>query len=314
MPVKHNRKLNINFGALIAPIIIVAMAVILSLGVADRFQTEQTTQFKDDAEDALHLVTMKLDNYRDLLYAGRAFVASSDSVTNTEWRTFYNQQAVFDRYQGVSSIAYINSVQTADLKRFEAELKASDYFGPSYALKDQSDRPVHGIARAYVSQNDLSSILGIDLLASEDRYEVYKKSEAKGSIVASPPFKLATGYDGFFSVLPVYKNNALDGYVLTSFRYNDLMKRLFADTTFGYRITDITSNKLLYESGYEESGNHLDQTIDVGGQSWKMEISRPLTERPVGRMLPAAIMATALILAMTLYAYANRPTSRTVKK
>lgn len=302
-------------GALVAPLIIVVLAGILSLNVADRFSTELLSRFEKESQDSLRLATIKLDNYRDLLYAGRAFALSSESVTGGEWKSFYNQQSVFERYPGVSSITYVESVRTEDLRAFETKMKSAGYFGPSYELKEMSDRETHGLATAYVSQNDLSAIVGLDLLRLDDRYAVYTSAEAKGTVVASPPFKLATGYRGFFSVLPVYRADRLEGYVLTSFRFDDLMKKLFEDGSFGYEVTDVTTNepqRLYRSASYDPRGNMSEQTLQVGERSWKVVMTREVEERPAGHLLPAAIMTTALVLAATLYLYALRaPGQRT---
>lgn len=315
MSVKHNRGHKLVLSALTAPVIIVVLAILLAWAVADRFHIEQTDRFKRDAENTLLVTTANLDNYRDLLYAGRAFALSSDTVTNAEWRSFYNQQAIFERYPGVSSVSYVSNVTSDELPSFEVMLKTGDYFGATFMLKPQSDRWEHGITKAYVSQNDLSAVLGMDLLAAQDRYDVYKRAEAKNSIVSSPPFKLATGYDGFFSVLPVYSGNVVDGYVLTSFRFEDLMKRLFSDRSYGYRVTDVTdSPKSVYSAGYNSQHNHLSQTLMVGDRSWRVDISQKAPRRPLGDLLPAAIIVTSLILATTLYAYSTRPRTRIVSR
>jgi hypothetical protein len=304
---KHVPRLNVS--RLVAPLIILALAAVLSIGIADRFNTELLDRFEQDAEDSLELATVRLDNYRDLLYAGRAFVVSSQKVTSGEWKSFYNQQAVFERYPGVSSIAYVRNVATEDLPAFQVEMRSPEYFGPSYALGEMSQRPFHGLVTDYVSHNDLTAIEGMDLLRLDDRYAVYAAAEAKGTVVLSPPFKLATGYEGFFSVLPVYRDDELDGYILSSFRFDDLMRALFEDESFGYEVTDVTTDEptRLYKSAaYSPNGNALEQTVEVGERRWKVVMTRDAEDRPAGYLLPAAIMTTALILALTLYANHKR--------
>lgn len=309
MSIGSKRKHKIFFRSVAAPLIIVVLAGIMSISVANRFQDELLERFEKDANNSLQITTIKLDNYRDLLYAGRAFILSSQSVTAPEWRLFYNQQSIFERYPGVSSIAYVNSVATQDLAAFQARMKSNDYYGPTYALQTMSDRPKHGLASVYVSQNDVSAIVGLDLFSSEDRSAVYRAAEGKGTIVASPPLKLATGYQGFISVLPVYKGDQqVDGYILTSFRYADLMKQLFEDDSFGYRVSDVTTRepKQIYRSkSWTQKGYNYTQTLVVGDRQWKIEMSHEVERRPIGYLLPPAIIATALVLGVTLYSYSS---------
>lgn len=308
MPKKRNQRKQLYVSNIVAPLIIIILAGILSIGVSDRFTTELTSRFKNDATTVIRLATNSLDKYRDLLYSGRAFVASSDNVTNLEWQTFYAQQAIFQRYKGVSSVAYVKSVPTSDVAKFEAKMKSPDYFGSTFSIRKQSSRPIHGYVSATASQSDMSAILGKDLLAEDDRYEVYKKAEMTGSIVSSPQVRLATGYDGFFNILPVYKQNVLDGYVLTSFRTQVLMKELFNDDSFGYKVVDVTAKPIpLYENDFNANQNVLSQKLEVGGRTFKVEISRPIEKKVAGYLLPAGIMATAVIMAATLYAYSLRP-------
>ena len=316
MNVTRKRPRRLYASNLIAPIVIVIMGAILAYGVSDKFQTELTARFTTDSQDTLQVAAMKLDDYGDLLYAGRAFVSSSQTITNTEWQSFYNQQAIFDRYPGVSSVAYVQAIPTAELGAFEIQMKSNDYFGPSYQLKQQSERSSHGLIRVYLSRNNMTGVIGRDLWAEQSRLDVYEAAAAEGTVIASPPFKLATGYDGFFSLLSVYKNNALDGYVLASYRFDELMRELFKDESFGYRVTDVTTDvpQQLYEARYTDGGYRSEQTVDVGGRRWKVEMRKDAEERPVGYLLPAGILATSLVLASALYLLSIRPIRASTKR
>lgn len=301
---KPKGKRHVSLVALIAPVAIVVLAVIISYGVNERFQTELLHRFKHDADNVLMKATNRLDNYRELLYGGRAFVMSSDAVSANEWRTFYNQQSIFARFPGVSSIAYIKSVPTSELPAFERQMQGNEYFGPTYKLKPQSNRDIHGLMSMYVSENDLSPIIGLDLFKQDDRRVVYRAAEANGSVVASPPMKMATGYQGYFSILPTYVDDRLDGYVLLSFRYADQMKQLFPDANYGYKVTDVSGNvpvDIYTSSGFDTGGYQQTSTIDVGGREWQVAITRAIDKRPVGYLLPQAIIATGVVLASAIY-------------
>ena len=298
------RKRQVFLTALLAPAAIIILAIIISVNVNDRFQSELLHRFNHDAEHVLRRATDRLDNYRDFLYGGRALVMSSQSVTPAEWKNFYNQQSIFARYPGISSVAYVKNVATADLPAFEQQMRTEEYFGSSYRLKAQSDRAYHGLVSMYVAQNDLTPIVGLDLFKQDDRNEIYREAEAKGSIIASPPIQLATGYRGYFSVLPVNVGDKLDGYVLISFRYEDLMKRLFADENFGYKVTDVTEaepTELYASVAYDTRGYQQTSVIDVGGRQWQVTITKPIDKRPVGYLLPHAIVATSAVLALAIY-------------
>lgn len=295
-------------GLLIGPLIIIVLAGILSLNVSERFQREQIDKFETQAHDALHFATIKLDNYSNLLYTGRAFVLGSQAITAQEWKTFYNHQSVFSRYPGVNSVAYVSNVSTQDLAAFEAKMATNDYFGSSYQLKDVSERSSHGLISVVVNESELAEVIGLDLTARPERYEVYKAAEEKEAIVASPPTRLATGYDGFFTVMPVRKGEKLDGYVLTSFRFDDLMKELFEDDSLEYKVTDVTSDTpiTLYSSLTDRGAvNTFEDIVDVGGRRWKVELSKKADDRPLGYLLPVAILTTGIVMAMTLYAYSR---------
>ena len=300
-----------------APLIVIALSAIVSLGVSERFERELQTTFKHESEHVLQITLLKLDNYRDLLYSGRAFVNSSQSVTKQEWRTFFNQQAAFDRYAGISSIAYVTNVDSSQLAAFETKMRTNEYFGPTFNLKSVSERDDHAFVNMYVSQNDLKTIEGLDLLRSDDRYEIYRSASAKGSVVASPSMKLATGYEGFYTLLAVYKNDLVEGYILTSFRNDELMKQLFSNESLGYRVTDITDDKaqrLYQSSSWSENGYKYSRTIYVGTRRWNVEVSDQIDQRPVGFLLPAAIMTTGSILAATLFGMSMRPNRRRSKE
>lgn len=300
-----------------APLIVIALSAVVSLGVAERFERELQTKFKHESEHSLQITLLKLDNYRDLLYSGRALVNSSQSVSSQEWRTFFNQQATFDRYPGISSIAYVTNVDSSELAAFETKMRTNEYFGPTFNLQPVSGRDDHAFVNMYVSQNDLRSIEGLDLLRSDDRYDIYRSAAAKGSVVASHTMRLATGYDGFFTLLPVYKSDRVEGYVLTSFHNDTLMKEIFSNESLGYSVTDVTDvkPKQLYRSTtWSEEGYKYSQAIYVGSRRWNVEVSDQIDQRPVGFLLPAAIMSTGVILAATLFGMSVRPNRRRSKE
>ena len=195
-------------------------------------------------------------------------------------------------------------------------MKTGDYFGTPFQLKSVSEREDHAFISSYVSENDLKGVEGLDLIRLDDRYEVYRSAAAKGSIVASPTMMLATGHQGFFSLLPVYKGDILDGYVLTSFRLDGLMKELFSNESLGYSVTDITDDKpqQLYRSkSWSRDGYNYSQVLNVGGRRWNVDISDSVEQRPVGYLLPPAIMTTALILAVTLYGLSGKSYRRQLR-
>jgi hypothetical protein len=303
------RGLRYKLGLLIGPLIIVVLAGIISYGVGERFQREQIDKFDDQANNVLEVATIKLESYVDLLYTGRAFVLSSPNVTSPEWKTFYSQYSLFTRYSGVSSVAYIRNVSTQDLTAFQAKMKTTDYFGPTYQLKGVSERSTHGLINVISSNYDATPVVGLDLTARNDRYEFYRSVEAKKTIVASPPTMLAIGQQGFVTTLPVFKGDKLDGYVVATYVYKNLIKELFADRSFGHKVTDVTPGftPTVIDSSQIEGKDvsKRESIVKVGGRSLKVEISKQTEKRPLGYLLPAVIVTTGGVMALTLYAYSK---------
>ena len=301
-----NRAIN-NFVLLV----ILAAAVAISVNTFNDSRDVALNSFTERSRLTADSMTNRLNGYRDLLYSGRALLDSSQQVTMVEWNRFFRSQDTFRRYEGVSSISYIQNVSEADLPEFTALMRSPNYFGPGYTTNKLSSGPVHGLATVYSSDNDVSSAVGLDLFSDATRKPVYDKAAAQNTAIASPPYKLATGYQGFIVVLPRIINDNVDGFVLVSFRFDDVMRSLLPlnDGTLTYQVTDVSGgiNQHIYTSKNWSNNNDVyTRQLDVGGRTWKLEIAEANDRHTGNYFVPGIIMTTAIVLVAALYVSLRR--------
>lgn len=294
--------------SLIMPTIILVAAIIISLNTYNDSRRSELASFNDRATVTANGMTNRLNEYRNLLFSSAAFLSANDEVTQTQWTKFFLSQDAFSRYQGISAISYVKLVNDEDLSAFVTKMRTSDYFGPSYAIRNRAAGPQHALVYATASNNDVKAVLGYDMLSDPMRKAVFEAAASKNVPIGSPPITLATGYKGFFVTLPHKVNGQVDGYVLMSFRFNDLMK---AQTTLlgnglSFRLSDVTDAKkpvTLYTSPqWSNSNDSYTRDITVGGRQWQLVITEPNQNHNGDYFVPAVIMATSLVLVVALYA------------
>ncbi len=295
-------------GPVAIALFILLVGIVISYVVIERVQENYAREFQSKADHTLDRASATLNNYGNLLFSGHAFKESSVDVTSSEWDRFYRAQRVFERYPGVNSVAYVEAVRTADIPDFEDRMQSQDSFGPDYQIKAVSARDGHAFISSYVSESDLSAVEGLDLTAQDSRYEVYEQARQSRSVTTSPVFSLATGYTGVFMLFPHFEQGVLDGYILTSFRIDDLMQELFSDTSLGYRVTDVTdtSTKLYQSSEWSEKVVTTERMLKMANRTWQVEVSGETSQPPRFFVIPAITLTASIVLAAAVYSLQRR--------
>jgi CHASE1-domain containing sensor protein len=302
-------------------LLLIVITASISIFAAFRSQSLLTSrtdsEFREDAQSLTSKFIEKMEEYNSLLYSGRALVTSTGDVSQTEWNQFFKNQATIDRYQGVSSIFYLEVFDKSSRAEFENRLRKEEYFGEDFSVKESttnlSDK--YAVASLVYSNNDVSSGFGFDNFSTTERVETYSKAEKLNAPTASEPIELATDFLGFFIALPVYKNDkTVDGFVAVSFRAEDLMKKVWERdgyTNINQTVDDVTDAGKPIRLFGEDSPNNSDDLIsytseiNVAQRKWRVVVSSERLYRyeRLNRLLPLIIVGLGLATVAFLSTY-----------
>lgn len=309
---KNTRK-----SALLRIVTFCAIALIAFGGIAFAIIADQALKkranitFEKTAAETASRLSERMENYSDLLYSGRAFLTNSNEVTQTEWDSYFKEQQVFKRYDGVSSVVFLRWLSEANRPAFLAKMRSQPFFGgASYNLRPVGVREHYAPAELSSSENNVQSSFGIDPYAEAAQKAAMDQAVTTGRPEASEPFVFGTGVPGFTMYLPVYKQGVLQGFVMTSFRTDDFIKALFGDETrdLRYKLTDITNKtepKALYKSGNWQDKMPLERSdaMNVGGRTWQITLATTNAEGNgfLYPLVPLLVLAVGALVTIPLF-------------
>ena len=271
-------------------------------------------------------ITDRLARYLDVLRGARSLFAASGAVDREEWDAYVRGLDLQSRYPGTRSLAYARWVPAAEKEAFLAAMRAGGI--PEYAI------PGPGGADAYVPLTYVTPLtpaargaLGFDALADPVRRVALVRARDTGQPATTASTALASEPGGVeqrsvILYVPVYRGGgvpgtveerqaALQGFVLTGWRMDDLMAGLLGPSStvpLAFAITDDAESgggQLLYASDGADAPatsaalTRPDQrrTLAVAGRTWTIGF---VARSEPDRLLPALIAGVGLTLSVLL--------------
>ncbi len=247
-----------------------------------------------------------LEEYADVAYNGRSLVLSNKNLNQDDWKRFYNSQSVFARFEGLSSVSYVELVPHAKKAEFIAKMRAKTDFGADYSITPAGDREVYALASLVVSETQIP-LTGLDVYGSPDRKAVYDASVNSSTPTMSEQFTLSSGFSGMFMTLPVTQNNAVKGFIVAALHSDDYLANALEPDQLGrvgVIISDATNAsepKQIYTTPSQSNKNDdltRADTLLFGGRTWKIEYraSANYTQGILRQALPNVIMVVGFLV------------------
>jgi len=179
-----------------------------------------------------------------------------------------------------------------------------EYFPVLYVMPEEGNEPV----------------LGIDLAASEDRYQALKLARDQGELSMTAPVGLLQSRfqtNGVIIALPVYAGRpdtpeqralALRGYVVAVIDIEHLLHRVFADLSEQrwFNLSDVTSGQVLplFEHGQAGRQIHHVEIPEFAARQWRLSMSpRWRVISPDISLLPLAAAAVGTWMVIIVCGY-----------
>lgn len=259
-----------------------------------RFE-EARSRFDRRTETAVATLRGRMLAYEQILRSGAARIASSPSVSRDEWRDFIGHLQLAVRYPGIKSVGFAKRSDEA----FVVVLN-EPYSG--------------GNARA----------LGVDLLADPALRGAMELARSSGDVAISGRMLLAgAGFDGaqpgeagFVAFEPIFRNDALDGFVFSPLRVPELMRGVL-DTgvlrVLDMRIHDepgaspaqeLIDTRVSADSFAEPSAPAFERVaaFPMPGRTWSIQFtSRPEFDAELARNRPWGELAFGIVASATVF-------------
>ncbi len=320
--------------------LILVLGLILTAGatgyVARQVADDARASLDREAAAAEDAVADRLARYLDALQGTRGLFAASVAVDREEWAAYVRALDLPGRYPGTRSVAYVRWVPAADEAAFLAEMRAGGV--PDYAIQGAGGAAAYA-PLAYIEPLTAASrrALGFDALADPIRRPALERARDTGLPAATAGTALASEASGVeqrsvILYVPVYRGGgvpgsvearraALEGFVLTGWRMDDLMAGVLGPqpgATLAFAITDSPETgvgRLLYASDGAGAATTTaalarpDQrrTLDVAGRTWTLGfVARSGPDRRVPALVAGVGLALSLLLGLLARAWGLR--------
>ena len=319
--------------------LIVSLLITLAAWWLARNEMERSAQSRFDARsvELEAVITGRLLDYRQVLLGAAGLFAASKSIERDEWRAYVQNLNIENGYPGLQGLGFSQRISAAEKNAHIRQVRAEGF--PAYDIWPAGERAEYAsnvFLEPFGGRN--LRAFGYDMYAEPTRHSALARARDLGILTASAKVTLVQETNeavqaGFLMVLPVYRSGAptntvqarraaLQGYVSSSFRMNDLMRGILANQVADldleiYDGARIEVDTLMYRR--VPSQNALGpvriptftrtRTIDVGGHTWTMrfaslaafdaaaENETPAVVLIAGMFISALFMAVAAMLA-----------------
>ena len=215
-------------------------------------------------------ISTRLHSYAFLLRSGSAYVASSDTVSRKEWKTFIERTKISKNLPGIQGVGYSILIEPNQLNIHIRQIKGEGF--PDYSVKPEGKREKYSsiIFIEPFSGRNLRAF-GYDMLSENVRRKAMEQSCDSDLAVMSGKVVLMQEnksdlQSGTLMYVPVYQNGlpistiserraALKGWVYSPFRMNDLMTGVLGHW-------DLDNNDRILLQVYDETINPDSKLFD----------------------------------------------------
>lgn len=286
--------------AFIAAVVLLTLTMLMFLEAYVRVDVRNQALFVLRAEAAKTAVEKRMLDYIQILKSAQGLFLASDTVNRQEWKEFVKILDVDRNYPGIQGLGYAPVLPPDKVDEFEEAVKKEDF--PEFRVWPDDPRDTFTSILYLEPLNTRNKrALGFDMFSDSTRRKAMKRARDTGrpSLTAMVRLVQETNVEvqkGFLLYLPLYKEganlsnvyqrrNALNGYVYSPFRVNDLMKGILQDRFKDLRLeiydgTQILAENLVYETDTSAVNKTTNSKrlftitpIQVGGHTWQLYIT-----------------------------------------
>jgi PAS domain S-box-containing protein len=305
-------------------------------------EKEADKNFRLICNDIKSKIQARLHAHAQLLRTGSAFFSASDSVTQKEWKIFYEHAKINKNLPGIQGLGVAFIIPKHQLQQHIQYIRKQGF--PNYTVKPAGDRDIYTsiIFLEPFSGRNLRAF-GYDMLSEPTRRRAMEISRDSDAAILSGKVILVqeTRTDvqaGMLMYVPVYKNRmltntveqrrtAIKGWVYSPYRMNDLMQGILGRWDLNqedrirlqiYDNDSILSQALLFDSQRTDTLQHdklrsrvVSLPIEFNGKKWVLLFTQFIEPMPLfyGKVLIgllSGIIISLLLFTLLLSLFSTR--------
>jgi len=299
--------------------------------VAVTARAKDDLRFENAVDRTESDIQKRLETYITLLRTGSGLFAASEQVSRDRFHAYVNRLELRRSYPGIQGIGFSARIMPSEKDAFVAEERKQGV--RNFAIRpDYKRAEYHSIIYLEPLDRQNKGAIGFDMFTSSVRRAAMERARDTDAPAASGKVRLIQEIDknkqGFLIYVPVYRNGtmpktvaqrraALQGFIYSSFRAEDLMAGIFGKEKFPYvdfQIYDGTEidPKNLFHSSYSRHTSNsrsyrprfkTTETINIAGRPWSIVFaSRPELDRVSEIRLVPYIAVGGVLISLVLFA------------
>ena len=322
------------FGRTAIAYVVLLVALVLTVlafyYVGRNVEAREQERFEEITGSAERALDRRMQTYIDAMLDGRGLFAASESVTREEWAAYVSGSDLKRRYPGIQAIAYAERVPLEEREAHTRSVREEGF--PTYSLRPSGERYEY-FPLVYVApfEDDNRRLFGYDFYSDRVNRSAMEQARDTGLPRASGKADLRgagiSEQTGFLVYTPIYRDGAphatpderreaLQGYIVSVFRTDDLLEGIFGeqpDPKVDLEVFDgaeFTRENLLHDDdGVLHAANpggsaHFSEfaTMQVAGRIWSLYFSTlPGFEPGWQSNLPLFVLLSGLAISLMLF-------------
>lgn len=286
---------------------------------------DQTTQaINQEISDIESQIRDRMGDYQQILESANGFFQSSNDVDREEWKAFYENYDIPNRYPGLQGIAFAERVPRDNLEAHQNKIRAEGF--SDYTVTPVGDREVY-VPLVYpitaVTPENYKTLtgFGFDISTDKVRNSALEAANASGQATLTGKLTLLQANQeqapAFIVYQPLYRKGDLKtvaGYAYAPFTAKNLFEGIFGangeEATVGFKVYDqkVSEENLLYKNKLfdQAGGQPIQHSVKIAGRDWVIEYKAPdsivsdANRRNPTATLIAGIIFSALIAGLVL--------------
>jgi signal transduction histidine kinase len=245
------------------PVLVIILGIIVTLIITllayKDLKLIKKQAFENTCQEYENKILSQLKANEQVLYSSAAFIASSDSISRIEWKTFQSINKSLTKLPGIQGIGFVIKILPESLAGFEHQIRNEGF--SDFKVKPEGDREIYTsvlFIEPFSGRN--LKAFGFDGYTEPVRNKAMKAACENDMVTLSDKVTLKQETDslvqpGTIMFAPVYKRGmpvenasercaALKGWVYCPFRMNDLIMGIIGDLEDPYLDLKIFEDNL----------------------------------------------------------------------
>jgi PAS domain S-box-containing protein len=322
-----------NFTGFLLALLVLVFTFYLFHITNEGINNRELRRFEYRTELATRAIKNRMLDYFQILKGVKGLLVSSDSITRSEWKRYYESLNINETYPGIQGIGLATYVESGSEKKLIESIRNEGF--KDFQIIPPGKRPIY-TPIVYLEPFEGRNLraFGYDMFSEPTRRKAMEVARDKNiaAITGKVTLVQETEVDvqpGFLLYLPVYKGNTVPssieerrkkiiGFAYSPFRAGDLMSNLLKNYDYiDIEIYDgeiINKESLLYDKDSFNNYSNRDLydyskvvKFDIAGRTWSIfysslpGFSEKSTDYPSYLILIGGCTITVLIFLILFY-------------